>query len=492
MPVGTRSPRSLRPPLAVGTLAKGFPDSGTPGKGQKAPGEPPVHTYKRAGVGSGGRDGPVPPPRNRSAVSGSRAPLPAPTRCSRSPLEAEPARSCPQPGHRHDAVPGAGATAIPGPPPGTPGWETAHGGHGSARRCVPGVRRLRVPGKARCPPPLAGAASPLPGERSGSPAPGRASRARPWAAARGGRGAGPRHRVPGSAPPPLRAAAPLCPGPEVSLSGLGAEQRPGWSGNPVTSRHEGVVHTGFYTRTAAKSFASGARKCRLDGRVRPPLPRQLPRPGPVGFNPDLCRGGGCATALPERGYPRGTAASPTGRAGRCGRLGGERGRPGASRRAGPWGQRRPWRMALPPRGVTPAPAPRPACPSPAARALSPPAAPSLLPPSPALQPSLRRRLCLNFSGRSRWRRRAGEGPAPALAPSGIIQPPSRPEPPPYPATAWEGCGDPERRRPRAAPAPAGRAEEKFLCCFDLHCPVASLTGNSDGKQPGQCAPSPWT
>lgn len=95
-------------------------------------------------------------------------------------------------------------------------------------------------------------------------------------------------------------------------------------------------------------------------------------------------------------------------------------------------------MALPPRGVTPAPAPRPGCPSPAAGALSPPAAPSLLPPSPALQPSLRRRLCLNFRDRSRRRRGAGVGPAPAPvpapAPGGGIQPPSRAEPPPHPAS----------------------------------------------------------
>lgn len=73
-----------------------------------------VCVYKRAGVDSGGRDGSVPPPRNpalRAAAGPRRPPRP---RCSRAPLGAEPARGCPQPGHRHGAVPGAGA--VPGPP----------------------------------------------------------------------------------------------------------------------------------------------------------------------------------------------------------------------------------------------------------------------------------------------------------------------------------------------------------------------------------------
>lgn len=98
--------------------------------------------------------------------------------------------------------------------------------------------------------------------------------------------------------------------------------------------------------------------------------------------------------------------------------------------------------AAPPEGgVTPAPAPRPGCPSSATWALSPPSAPSLLPPAPALQPSLRRPLCLNFRGRSRRRREAGRGTGTSTGqghPSSLHPGPSILLPA---LAAWEGCGD---------------------------------------------------
>ncbi|XP_061330752.1 basic proline-rich protein-like isoform X1 [Pezoporus flaviventris] len=131
-----------------------------------------------------------------------------------------------------------------------------------------------------------------------------------------------------------------------------------------------------------------------------------------------------------------------GRAGRCRRLGREGGRLGASRRAAP-GDRGAMANGAAPPGGDPCPGPTPGLSQPRRSRFVPagrPVPPPALPRPPAI---LRRRLCLNFSGRSRRRRGVGAGPAPALAPGGIIQPPSRPEPPPYPATAWEGCGDPE-------------------------------------------------
>ncbi|XP_065515087.1 collagen alpha-1(I) chain-like [Lathamus discolor] len=517
MPVGMRSPRSLRPPFEVGTPAKGFPDPGTPGAcilmgwcGQRGSGW--TRAYLQEPELCEREPGPAAHPDPLLSVlsgSGARPELPtagAPAlRCARGrgrcyaratdwfrfpPFhqsevrrsglgrvagpagrgkaggpegadEAGESPGCPVQGcvsagscagqgghqdecaHRCERSCGCVGTCVCtfsysrgcAPVAGLPWLGERTRGHGCACRSAPGGRRLRVPGKDRCPQPLAGAASPSPGQRSGSPAPGRASRARPRAAARGGRGAGgPRHRVPGYSPPPLRAAAPLCPGPEGSLSGRGAE----------------------------------------------------PRPGPVWFNPYLCRGG-LRHSLTTTGLPPGHRRPPDG----AGRPLQEAGSGGGAARGeqtgGPRGQRRPWRMALPPRGVTPAPAPRPACPSPAARALSPPAAPSLLPPSPALQPSLRRRLCLNFSGRSRRRRGAGEGPAPALAPGGIIQPPSRPEPPPYPATAWEGCGDPE---PTATAGSTGPSRESRYPPSRDPFPGTPSPVASPGPLPGVPSPLP--
>lgn len=129
--------------------------------------------------------------------------------------------------------------------------------------------------------------------------------------------------------------------------------------------------------------------------------------------------------------------------------------------------------------MTPAPAPRPGCPSPSAWALSPPSAPSLLPPSPALQPSLRRRLCLNFRGRSRRRREAGRGTGGGTGqghPSSLQPGPSNLLPT---LAAWEGCGDlkptaaagstsssgssryPRPREPSPAPLPGTPARVPF-------------------------------
>ncbi|XP_064493652.1 collagen alpha-2(I) chain-like [Pseudopipra pipra] len=127
--------------------------------------------------------------------------------------------------------------SVPGPH-----WVLrAHGGRGRALRGAPGVRRRGgCQGKAAAP-------RPWPGERSGVPAPGRAGGDRPRVTARGGRGAGPRPRAPGSAPPPLRAAAPLCPGPGGFFSRPGgtAEAGPVWG--PSLPPGQEAVPAVFYS-----------------------------------------------------------------------------------------------------------------------------------------------------------------------------------------------------------------------------------------------------
>ncbi|KAM6040324.1 uncharacterized protein LJ206_020398 [Theristicus caerulescens] len=216
----------------------------------------------------------------------------------------------------------------------------------------------------------------------------------------------------------------------------------------------------FYSRAAAnfplRKRGPGAQP-RREGPAAAPA-ASPPRPRRV--QPQLCRGGvGSATALPERGYPRGTAASPTGRAGCRGRLG-----PGGAR--GEQTDRPPGTAAAvangaaPPGGVTPAPAPRPGCPSPAARALSPPAAPSLLPPSPALQPASAAGSASTLEAGPggggererdphRHRHRAGASSLPP-GPSTLLAPPAR-----------QGCGDPEPTATAGSTGPSGASREEI-------------------------------
>lgn len=441
-----------------------------------------VCVYKRAGVDSGGRDGSVPPPRNpalRAAAGPRRPPRP---RCSRAPLGAEPARGCPQPGHRHGAVPGAGA--VPGPPlgfvfrrftgarcdeaapgglrrppgrgtagggpgawmrlgrarvscvgvrvftgacagpcvpqderdhpcacigvsapggargegvhlrvhgcPGTPGWVRAHGGHGCARRCAPGVRRLRggrvPPAPGRGCPAVAGRAErvPCPGQSRPGPAP-------------GGRTGGTWSRTsaprPGLCPaaPPSRG--PALSGPGGSLPGRGAEPRPGRSRDPVTAR-DGGGRARFYPRAAANfplcQRGPGAQP-RREGPAAPNLPPPLPLPGHVGFNP----GGRGGTAAPPQPCPSGVtpgAPSPPRRGGPAAAAGWVRGGPGEQTGRPPGTAAAVANGAAPP-GGDPCPGPTPGLSQPrrwgfvpAGRPVPPPALPRppAIPPPPAL------------------------------------------------------------------------------------------------------------
>lgn len=131
------------------------------------------------------------------------------------------------------------------------------------------------------------------------------------------------------------------PGPGWSLSVQVAEPRSGRSRDPFTAR--------FYSRAAFSLFQAGpgsAASTGGSGCAR--RPGHFPSPGMSALILGLAGG-----AAPPQTRPSGVtpgAPSPPRRGGPAAAGGWVRGGPGLSRRASPRGQRRPWRMVLPPAG----------------------------------------------------------------------------------------------------------------------------------------------
>lgn len=197
-----------------------------------------------------------------------------------------------------------------------------------------------------------------------------------------------------------------------------------------------------------------------DGRVRPPPPpplsRLFPRPGPSpsGLTPGEGRprrsSARAGLAPGHRRLPDGAGRLRPGR-GRWGR--------GASRRTGPRGKRRPWRMALPP-GGDPCPGPTPG--------LSQPHRPGFVPAGRPVPPPALPRPPSSAGSASTLEAGPGGSDSGAGTRNGTRRGLSAS---PSPCQHGKDAEISSRRRPRAAPAPAGLSGTRSPLPSPLASPV---------------------